>query len=274
MKSKNPYYVDGKEKILDSFCIYLDILGYKKLYENFLKSNQENEMLEYITDICKSAKKHLINMNESKKNIFKSYKYQFRMFSDNFIIGCPVDNAMTSAQFFFQIFKTISIFQISFISKGIPVRGAITMGGLHVGDDFVLGQTILEAYKIESEISIYPRILISQQCLDRIDDIFKDEIYKGCLLKDADSNLFVNYLYVLNRLKPKVKFIRDVLFMHKTQIESNLYIYSADSKVWSKYIWMASYHNYYCKTFYNGDTNYRKFLIDERFTERKFHKVY
>lgn len=45
------------------------------------------------------------------------------------------------------------------------MRGAITIGGLHHDDDIVFGLGVNEAYRLESTVARYPRIILSRSVL-------------------------------------------------------------------------------------------------------------
>ena len=65
------------------------------------------------------------------------------------------------------------------------------------------GYWIVEAYKLESEIAKYPRIVVSQTVVDEMDRFMKGVhrpvSVKPLLTKDADGVLFLDYLGLVKR---------------------------------------------------------------------------
>ena len=49
------------------------------------------------------------------------------------------------------------------MSKGILLRGGITVGQLCHKDNIVYGPAMVEAYELESKSAIYPRVIVSEK---------------------------------------------------------------------------------------------------------------
>lgn len=67
--------------------------------------------------------------------------------------------------------------------------------------------------------------------------------HESKLLIDADGQIFLNYLGTLiENGEPHI----DEMLRHKSNIESCLEKFRADRKVFSKYQWLARYHDFFC----------------------------
>jgi hypothetical protein len=54
---------------------------------------------------------------------------------------------------------------------------------------------------------------------------------------------------------------RTGLKLHKETIELMLITYSGDEKIRSKYLWVAEYHNWFCRSYYDEDGDIEAFAI-------------
>lgn len=55
------------------------------------------------------------------------------------------------------------------LTEGILIRGGITYGKLiHSESGIVLGQALIDAYKTESKLSVYPRVILSKKILGEL----------------------------------------------------------------------------------------------------------
>jgi hypothetical protein len=72
---------------------------------------------------------------------------------------------------------------------GFFIRGGVAVADVYFDEEIVFGPGLLEAYATESQRARDPRIVLADSCLQYI-----AESSSGSLLKDADGQLFVNYL--------------------------------------------------------------------------------
>ncbi len=112
----------------------------------------------------------------------------------------------------------------------------------------IYGISLLEAYEIESQIAIYPRIAFSNEMKSIIHSHMKfyAEDYESPqemhVLKDENDVYFINYL-AISLLDGYINY--DVISKHKEIILQQLSLHKDDSYR-EKYDWLAFYHNYFC----------------------------
>ena len=76
--------------------------------------------------------------------------------------------------------------------------------------------------------------------------------YHGELLEDPhDERLFVNYLGIAFEHFPDGPIHHQLLVAHSGEVRRCLRTYEFDTRVRQKYEWIATYHNYVCRTFAN-----------------------
>lgn len=81
-------------------------------------------------------------------------------FSDSLILS-----AADTPNGLWHLALTVDALAWNLLNLGLLVRGAITIGGIHNDDDIVFGLAVNEAYRLESTVARYPRIVLSRSAL-------------------------------------------------------------------------------------------------------------
>jgi len=78
---------------------------------------------------------------------------------------------------------------------GLLIRGGVTVGQLHHKGGVVLGEAMIEAYELESRVSIYPRIAASRKLYSLIKANPPSPLsaLSTILLEDQDGIIHLNY---------------------------------------------------------------------------------
>ncbi|GIP59102.1 hypothetical protein [Paenibacillus woosongensis] len=154
---------------------FIDILG----FSNLINKSETNPQI--LIDVYESLK----ILKEYKDNItsFNSDELspQVSVFSDNVVISYINNNKDSE---YYLVLDCIVLY-LSLLAKGILVRGGITTGALYHDKDIVFGPALVKAYHIESNYSIYPRIVC--------DDTNYGLIIEGSLYKrDFDGLVYID----------------------------------------------------------------------------------
>jgi len=243
MTYENPYIIPV---IRESYCAYVDILGIKKLIVKEFGRGSGRELYNRFVGVLDKATEWSENVN--LPGMEHLGRWELRTFSDNYVWGYPIDERLYSVQFIaFLLF--LSYFQAFMIAdEEFFIRGGIFSGSLIMDSNIVLGSALVEAYKLESEEAVNPRILISQEIISRIKqdvDIYNNqpgELFRRLILVDPDGHAFINYLSTTVFGPNSIEW--DPLKKHKSVIENRLDQFKNEPKICSKYAWVASYHNY------------------------------
>lgn len=233
--SEECFFKDGKPSVHRSIIAFIDILGFKALIGN--------ENASFVLEKIYST------YIKSLKEIEDSVVF-LKSFSDNILIVYPeISEGSLGNNFFIQL----ADLQSELLKNGIIVRGAITIGDIHIGENVIFGRGLVEAYKLESEKAIVPRIILSEKVLALCKEYHKDYAndnspFKRALLTDADGYTFINYLHnpylggdaYLNAVSEYLKIHRDL-------IKDKLKEFSSDIRIFDKYVWLGHYHNSFCE---------------------------
>jgi hypothetical protein len=170
-----------------------------------------------------------------------------KAFTDNIVLGFPILSEGEASTLHIVIDR-LRGFQLFMTIDGFFVRGGVAVGEAYFDEDIVLGPGLLEAYDAEALRARDPRIVLADSCFQYI-----SELPDAWLLKDADGQFFLNYLdkiawyNVYDEQEGRTPRGIDLLTQHKRLVEAKLREYAAEPPIWSKYHWVARYHNFFCK---------------------------
>ena len=148
---------------------------------------------------------------------------------------------------------SINEYQFQMALKGFFIRGGLAVDQLFMDENSVYGAALLEAYRLESKVAVNPVVVLCDNTMKLVDKhltYYSGEIAPQLrdVLKGPDGRYFLNYLTECiiegdDREYLDAKSLR----LHKRQIESALKAYAAVPAVFSKFAWLAAYHNYFCE---------------------------
>lgn len=147
------------------------------------------------------------------------------------------------------------MFQLIMANDGYFIRGAISLAPAYIDDIAVFGEALNEAYIGESNQARDPRIILMPTATNAVQHHLtyygkpEGSPHARAILKDADGQLFVNYLDCILIAEDEQGPFFEELEKHKAQVERRLEQYRAQPVIWSKYAWVAAYHNYFCSMY-------------------------
>lgn len=128
------------------FVAFIDVLGFSSL----VYSQTNNAIKIYFDYVIDEFTKEL-----------KLYQFEFYLISDSIVISTE-----TSKKNFEALIRTITKLQMKLITRGILVRGGISIGDLYINRDsnIIVGSGLINAYNLESKAQ-YPRIVIDRKII-------------------------------------------------------------------------------------------------------------
>jgi len=242
-------YKDGKGNniLRKSFCTYFDILGFS--------DKIKNEDYSYFDMYLSVLKIEMDYIKEEQELEGYGNFFELKVFTDNFVFGYPWQSEDGEADLG-RLFDVLSHIQYNFAIANIFIRGAIALGDLFMDENIVLGKALIEAYKLETEKAIFPRIILSNNVLAEVKKhigYYKYNDYAPQYeeyLLDIDGQYFLNYLLIAIRdFDGQVDITDQMIESHKKIVELNLQNNANDFALFEKYAWVGKYHNYFCDTF-------------------------
>jgi hypothetical protein len=80
-------------------------------------------------------------------------------FSDSFVLSMDASRA-------FNLIREAGYLCRHLLLQGFPCRGAITTGLLYHRERIVIGPALIEAYKLEQSVAIYPRVILDDATME------------------------------------------------------------------------------------------------------------
>lgn len=188
----------SKQRFQQRFIAFVDILGFSALVERMSK---EDRLFTTVRDILKGLdrqsrgfqqyrRKHREKRKETLRKgvipLVAETNLQMTAFSD-----CYVLSEVAPA---WHVVAAVQALGSRFLAEGILTRGAVVQGKAYHNGRVLFGPGIISAYRLESEVAKYPRILVSESVRDAVWG-YHEGLWKGRLLKrDVDGCWFVNLL--------------------------------------------------------------------------------
>lgn len=250
------------------YVAFLDIWGFSAYIEELTEKGQDNGfsvLKELFVDLDKLAQ-HITTKSKSfPPETLNGLNYY--IMSDSIIAAIPVD-VDYSLEFLVDFSNEISIFILT--RYGLLTRGGIANGLIYINDKVVFGKALIDAYRLESKMAIYPRIVLSPKAVKKyIDYIIKyngeDDLKAICqTVKPCDKvNLYETSpleLFFSGLCDPKVKSKKDLysdvknyLFLISNALnEKTKKFADVNNDVKEKTIYYINYYNFLIKK-YNVD---------------------
>jgi len=250
---QNPYIQEGQSpRVVRSVVVYMDVLGYTDMMKRAEQEGQQDAFLAQVHEALSKGQNWLRYDDLGTRLVGERDSHAMKAFTDNIVIGWPLgglsrreDGKSELEDAFFRL----AAFQLEVANAGFFVRGAISLGDAYIDDIVVFGSGFMEAYEAESRLARDPRIILTPSATEAVQ---KHLAYYGKpesapqyrdLYKDIDGQWFLSYLEtILFDVAPRY----DELHRHKHSVESRLREFRSEPRIWSKYAWVANYHNYFC----------------------------
>jgi hypothetical protein len=226
---------------------FVDLLGYRFLAEH-VGSDQT-----FVAVLRRS-------LNESFGHLTPSHglwhgqplPWLTKTFTDNIVLGYPIVIRDGETELGI-VLARFGSFQLEMTLAGFFLRGDVAVGDLYMDENIVFGPALVEAYEAERSAARDPRIILAQSAiqamnthLQRYPEVRRSPQFDE-VLRDADSQLFVNYLYDVVQFEsdmgsPETRFLEQ----HRQIVSERLRTFAAQPRIWSKYYWAACYHDFFC----------------------------
>ena len=183
------------EEYEDCFLAYLDIMGFKdKVKETETKPRELETLIEALKINTKFTQSDGKKTTSSGTLEIRSF-----FFSDSFLFTMKAEDENLP-----HLFLIIRYLQDRLWEHKLCLRGTVVKGNMYWPkpmENIILGPAMIEAYKLESEVAIYPRIVVSENLYRYIKDkripaypLSEDGELKEFIKKDKDGVYFFDIL--------------------------------------------------------------------------------
>ncbi len=232
--SSEPFLTAGGEPRLQrSAVLFLDLLGVRHMS----RSEQAAQHLAAITRAISGSYRDFLRPDSS---------WPAALFSDAFVLAVPIERPEDEHAAVLGLITQAALLQLELAGQGLFVRGGLALGQFHIHNGLIFGAALVDAYELESEHAVHPRVILDKAA----DDCQRKSADGGpgrlegeqgsMLLCDDDGWTFIDYLAVLfdepDDPRPRLRAHRDTLIAKLRQ-------HAGDRRLWEKYRWVAEYHN-------------------------------
>ena len=247
----------------DCYVAFLDILGFK----NIVKEQDCDYIYETMNKLH-DLTKHSLNFNGF--DIMAYEKIKHIILSDSIVIYIESDIEDS----FVALMHVCYLLQQHLASLEYPIflRGGITKGPLCFDDTIVFGNALTQAYLLENNIAVYPRIIFTGNILDEgrknAKYLFPEIDGLGVMYKkDKDELYYIDYfdrgIHDVDNYK---QYYDNILSFCETILDSE-----TNQRIRDKYIWIK---NMVRKRIESDSSLKREYDEEERKMRDKKHNEY
>jgi len=215
-------------------------------------AGKQHELLQDLHSALTSGREWLEDKDLSPEfyEMMKKDDYALKAFTDNIVIGWPIYGDAEGE--FGAAFLKIGYFQLQMALHGFFLRGALSIGDAYVDEIVVIGQALTEAYDGENSLARDPRIILTKSAVETVKRHLqyygdpKAAPQSQDVLCDTDGQWFINYLNCVFEEDMDGFPSYETIMKHKEVVQSKLVEFKGKPPIWSKYSWVARYHNFFC----------------------------
>jgi hypothetical protein len=233
---------DSCAEYRDRYVAFLDLMGFRWIIEESTRDPNAFRVAQEALEIANEQRRW-------SQDLLAEDAHRIYLFSDTVLITCPfTDNGLD------RLFETVAKLSQHLIYNYVFLRGAVVRGQLFEREHVVFGPGLIRAYDLESKLASYPRVLVSEDVVQRTALIpyqprGRDPMtLRHRLRRDADGLWFLDWLRHYHKIyEPGSKGVRTdspIDFeMVKSTIGWSLGEFKQDRRVLTKVRWFANHFN-------------------------------
>ena len=133
----------------ERYCAFVDILGFQGIIHRLSNGDISFQELRDVLNIVHAPPR------EDQIASFGGSDLRAQSISDAVCLSAATTEAGLSHLFF-----SLEELSINLLQRGYFVRGAVVKGNLYHDERMVFGSALVEAFKLESEVAHFPRIMV------------------------------------------------------------------------------------------------------------------
>lgn len=155
---------------------------------------------------------------------------------------CLVLSAALNVRAITELVTSLLILSGNLAELGVYARGGVCLGQLCHEQDLCFGPALIEAYELEKDIAVYPRIVFSLEAFEEVSQVNLMSLGSFALREDVhDGSQFLDFLNQTTgphfAPPPDLREIRRQLYRQLFSLQGK------DPKIQKKLVWLADYFN-------------------------------
>lgn len=181
---------------------FIDILGFSEIIDESCRQPEIVSGLRALFGDIASVQNTILSDNHAITEIErmfpklkgKTIPTQAVAFSDTIVLSRVVREETEKILSLISLINRTSEFCSRLLEYGCLTRGAITIGKLFHEGNVIFGPALVEAYRLESKVAVFPRVLFADDLIGYRDLISLHHIHQPAMLCDEDGRYYLNVL--------------------------------------------------------------------------------
>lgn len=237
------------------YVAFVDILGWTATIRDERRTAERTEQLGLALNMIRQYSQSIQNVGEWFSKFGGGTRpgdLRLTHFSDCLAISTTPDMYGRD-----DLINALDFLTNGLLQQGFLLRGGVTVGQIYHHDSMVFGPAFLEAYELESQSAIYPRIVLNPRLADSWGQgnvyIDKDGNELGQARTWRLSHDGYRFFDFLQPFAGSIGFagspvlLRQRLAPCRAILQQNLTEQKTRLNVWQKYAWLANYFNKVCE---------------------------
>lgn len=165
----------------ERYCAFVDILGFAELINRLQYGGTPLHALRELL-----SKIH--NPPSTNAGVLPRSDFRAQSISDAVALSAATNAAGLGA-----IIHSINQLAVDLLKHGFFIRGALVKDRLYHDDKMVFGNALVRAYRLESSIVRYPRVMVTREVVEDIRNI-DEKTFNQLLRRSDDGPMFVHVL--------------------------------------------------------------------------------
>jgi hypothetical protein len=185
-----------KEDVMDSYenkyVAFADILGFENLVNRTAEPDPEVPLANVLSALDIPNEVQLEGITLGRVGDITEASHRLSTFSD-----CLAISTEASEKGLMNLLFHLRAIAFRLLKLGYLLRGGITEGAVYHEDEKIVGPALVDAYKLEKNVAIYPRIIVDSKIVVGAKQWKPplDTIFKRLTRDDDDGHSFVHYLW-------------------------------------------------------------------------------
>jgi len=180
----------------DRIVAFIDILGWSDLLRRSkTDSNELSKLTEIVRRLTFLSQKSQERREEFLNKNIAAMNTRFSYFSDTVVLSCPAD-VRECGWMTWEVQLLCSVLVLS----GQYPRGAIVRGEIHHTESLLFGPALVDAYEIERQVAMYPRLVVTPEAAPFVVNPFKPDDTDAPTTMQWDIDIDgLRYLEIISR---------------------------------------------------------------------------
>jgi hypothetical protein len=164
----------GSQIMNEHLIIYMDLLGARDAIHTWDNTKRDN-FIQLLHNLAHLRSEFDVSETPADEGVTQvRVTPAVTTFSDHIVISYPMERVqhLAGGQGLFMTLHMaeflVARVAVAATGLGLLVRGGATVGRLYHSGGVVLGEALVEAYELESRVSVYPRIAVSRKLYSQI----------------------------------------------------------------------------------------------------------